>query len=278
MAYLYLGLDLGQSADYTALAVLEEQLWCGSEVDFDGFDTFIPDELRGGWVSPTRLTPRNAQRVMFINYHFGRPPHPPVHVRHLQRFELGTRYTEIVARVKRMRFTSPLRERADHVRLLIDKTGVGAAVVDGFKAAGIRPISVTIHGGADVTTEFALGGGPVVDGYRVPKRDLVAACQVLLQNGRLRIAEGLPLADTLKKELLNFRVKIDPKTAHDSYSHWREQDHDDLVLAVAMAAWLREFNNRELEKRNARQGGYRVRSANRDLGQFGREPQRYLGR
>ena len=29
------------------------------------------------------------------------------------------------------------------------------------------------------------------------------------------------------------RVKIDPKTAHDSYAAWRENQHDDLVFAVA---------------------------------------------
>ena len=38
-------------------------------------------------------------------------------------------------------------------------------------------------------------------------------------------------------ELLNFRRKIDLRTAHDSYEHWRESDHDDLVLATALACW-----------------------------------------
>jgi hypothetical protein len=36
----------------------------------------------------------------------------------------------------------------------------------------------------------------------------------------------------LVQELLNFRVKIDPLTAHDSYGCWREGGHDDLVLAL----------------------------------------------
>jgi hypothetical protein len=81
----------------------------------------------------------------------------------------------------------------------------------------------------------------------VPKRDLVTVTQVLLQNGRLRVAAGLPEAETLKRELLNFRVKIDPRTAHDSYEHWRESEHDDLVLAVSMAAWFRQYWNRHLD-------------------------------
>jgi hypothetical protein len=50
----------------------------------------------------------------------------------------------------------------------------------------------------------------------------------------------LPLAQTLVQELLTFRVTIDPKTAHDSYSAWREGLHDDLVLATALACWWGE--------------------------------------
>ena len=46
--------------------------------------------------------------------------------------------------------------------------------------------------------------------------------------------------------------------AHDSYEHWRESDHDDLVLAVACAAWFREYTNRKIEARNHKQGGYRL--------------------
>jgi hypothetical protein len=37
--------------------------------------------------------------------------------------------------------------------------------------------------------------------------------------------------------MLNFKRKINLKTAHDSYEHWRETDHDDLVLATALACW-----------------------------------------
>ncbi len=63
---------------------------------------------------------------------------------------------------------------------------------------------------------------------------------VLMQNGQLKIAEGLRLKDVLVKELLAFRVKINISTAHDSYEAWREGDHDDLVLALALACWAGE--------------------------------------
>ncbi len=78
------------------------------------------------------------------------------------------------------------------------------------------------------------------DDYRVPKRDLVSTLQVLFQAGRLKVAGDLPEARTLTEELLNFKVTINAKTAHDSYESWREGIHDDLVLAVALACWHAE--------------------------------------
>ena len=41
----------------------------------------------------------------------------------------------------------------------------------------------------------------------------------------------------LKEELLNFKMKINVATGHDSYEAWREGEHDDLVLAAALAVW-----------------------------------------
>ena len=93
-------------------------------------------------------------------------------------------------------------------------------------------ISVTITGGENVTRER--------QEYRVPKRDLASTLQVLLQNGRLKFADGLPLLDVLLSELQNFKVKINTRTGHDSYEHWRESDHDDLVLSLALACWYGE--------------------------------------
>ena len=267
MFHYYIGLDLGQSADYTALCVLEEPVWVGPEADWDYFRVFLPEGVEEGWVSPARLGPRAARNALAVNYHYGRPPHPPLSVRHLERYELGTRYTEIVGSVKRLLTSPPIRQRLRYTALLVDKTGVGAAVVDSFWHAGVRPLSVTIHGGSAVTPE-----PPPAHGFRVPKRDLVAAVQTLLQNGRLKIAESLELAPTLKKELLNFRVKVDPKTAHDSYEHWRESDHDDLVLSTALACWYREHMNAGLERRNARQGGFRDLRSHHYPGEFARRP------
>ncbi len=100
---------------------------------------------------------------------------------------------------------------------------------------------ITITGGDSVTK--AEDGG-----LRVPKRDLASAPLVLMQNGQLKIAQEMALAETLRKEPLNSKVKINIATAHDSYEAWREGEHDDLVLSVALSCWAGE---RYVKPRNA---------------------------
>jgi hypothetical protein len=65
---------------------------------------------------------------------------------------------------------------------------------------------------------------------------------IALDGRRLVIPTVLPLAETLVAELDAFRVR---KTAlgADTFgatSEWRENAHDDLVLAVALAVWAGE--------------------------------------
>ena len=67
---------------------------------------------------------------------------------------------------------------------------------------------------------------------------------MLLQTKRLKIASALPLADVLVREMSNFRVKM-TTLGSEQFEAWRERDHDDLVLAVAMAAWMGELISRQ---------------------------------
>jgi hypothetical protein len=183
MSSFYAGLDLGQAADYTALAVVEAV------------------EAVGG--APVGC-----------------------HVRHLERYPLGTTYPTIVEDVARKIAT--LRKMGDCM-LTLDHTGCGRPVFDLFARAGLSPIGVTITAGDKVERDGRV--------WRVPKRDLVSTLTVAFQTQRLKVAAELPAAKTFTDELENFKVKIDPKTAHDSYGAWREGAHDDLVLAVALACW-----------------------------------------
>jgi hypothetical protein len=233
----HLGLDLGQSADYTALAVVEEPVWVHPDWELP---LAAP---ASGWLSPADLTPLQVQQARANAFYFGRPPQPRLAVRHLERFKLGTPYPAIVERVGRLLATPPLDRGT---ALVVDATGVGAPVVDLFRHAGLRPIAVTITGGHEVVADRAQA--------HVPKRELISTVQALLQSGRLKIAEGLPEAATLVRELLAYQVKVSA-AGRDTYGAWREGQHDDLVLALALAGWYRQFFNAHLDAANAPAAG-----------------------
>lgn len=193
-----LGLDLGQAQDPTALAIAER------------IETKQSLRFEGGLLVP----PTSSAAP------------PEIHVRHLERIKLGTPYPAIVDYVGGLLRRPPL---AGNVELVVDATGVGRPVVDMFLAVGIELTAVTITSGNTASHDGA-------NNWRVPKRDLVVGMQVLLQEKRLRLAAALPERETLVRELLAFKVKIDAVTAHDSYNA-REGAHDDLVLAAALACW-----------------------------------------
>jgi hypothetical protein len=157
---------------------------------------------------------------------FEGPPFERLDIRHVERFPLGTKYAQICQMVWDRVQAAP---RPNY--LAIDQTGVGNGVIEIF--GGINPVGVTFTSG-----KAAQQTGPT--SWNVPKRDLVARVVVAVQNGVLRIAKTLPHADLLIRELLNFRAKIS-LAGNDSYEAWRERDHDDLVFAVALAAWMAEW-------------------------------------
>jgi hypothetical protein len=231
----YLGLDLGQAMDYTALCILQEPVWIPSDEDRWRLNAPVV-----GWVPPDALAPMPLHRARTIEAHTGRPEKPVIAARHLERFPLHTPYPAIVERVVAILHTEPLAQRA--TALVVDQTGVGAPVIDLLRAADLGTaalIPVTITAGTTVTREH--------HEYGVPKRDLVSAVAVLLESRRLQIAETLPEARTLVKELSGFQRKI-TRLGNDTYEAWREGQHDDLVLAVALAGWFREWWNHHLDQ------------------------------
>ena len=209
--------DLGQQRDYTAIAVVER-----------GYVPAGPLYNAHYWYKGRQIF--SAREPVSLEYR----------VRHLERPALGTSYVKVVERI--LELLESLGDR--ELVLAVDTTGVGRPVADMLKArlkewlgknrqTEITTGWITITGGDSVTK--AEGGG-----IRVPKRDLASAPLVLVQNKQLKIAQDMPLAETLRKEFLNFKVKINIATGHDSYEAWREGDHDGLVLAVAKACWCGE--------------------------------------
>ena len=73
-------------------------------------------------------------------------------------------------------------------------------------------------------------------GYRtVPKRDLISNLELMFERGELRTADQLPNRARLVEELMNMKSK--PTKAGNEVMGAEGKHHDDLVLAVALAAW-----------------------------------------
>ena len=147
--------------------------------------------------------------------------------RHLERLPLGQDYPTIVEHVRRL-VSSP--ELGHRTTLIVDATGVGRPVVDLLRRAHLpcRLMPVTITAGDRETADSGT--------WRVPKRDLITGLLVLLQREEIDICGHLPESETLVKELGNIRIKVS-LGGQDTYGAWREGEHDDLVLAAALACW-----------------------------------------
>lgn len=187
-----LGLDLGQASDPSALTVTEKE------------------------------TP-------YVSARHGREHGDPSYaVVHIDRFDLGTPYPEVVRRTAAVQ-RAP--ETGEDPSLVMDATGVGAPVVDDFKEEGLDPVEIIFTSGDSVTSEGKT--------YKVPKADLATTVQVLLQTGRLAIAEDLDHAGQLVREMKQFRVKV-TDAGHTRFEHAAESDSDDVLLSLACALWYGE--------------------------------------
>jgi hypothetical protein len=184
----YLGLDLGQRHDPTAIAVVERM------------------ELA-----------RVYQHSKFLS----------LRLRHVERVPLGTPYPAVVERIRRLVHSSQL---VNNCALAVDATGVGAPVVDMLRAArlgcDIAPVNITSG------DQQRRSGSQ----YYLPKRDLLAAVQVVLDRGELKLARGLKELGTLIRELTDVRSVLQ-SSGRTRLGADGCGEHDDLVIALALACW-----------------------------------------
>jgi hypothetical protein len=157
-------------------------------------------------------------------------------VRHLQRWQMVD-YPAVAEQLRPLLTALPSKPV-----LVADETGVGLGVLQILRRArlpvsGLRGVTITAGHQTNVRPD---------GGFNVPKKELVAAAQSALQGRQLAIAPALGEAKTLRKELQTFKTKINVKSATESFEAWREGDHDDLVLAVALAVWFGESAQRAL--------------------------------
>lgn len=201
---LFVGLDIGQAADPSALVVLEKD-----DRLLEGADPFMSQAVG----------------------HYS--------IRHLQRWPLGTLYNKVTSDVVRLMNRPPLCPSPPHdprgATLVVDNTGVGRPIVEDLRHAlpGRSIVAVTISGG------MMLKPHKVPGGWTVPKKDLAGVIQLCFGQNRLKAVKSKAM-DQLVKELRTFTIKVKASTGNESYESLTAKDHDDVVLALAMPLWLAE--------------------------------------
>lgn len=194
----FVGVDLGQSTDPTAISVMNHRV-----MPLDAWD--LNDKTQ------TRKQKRTTQ----------------FDVRHLERLPLGMSYPQQIQRVTNLLARPPLNVLKP--KLVIDETGVGRPVGDMFDAAGLWPNRITITAGLEATQHGA-------NTWHVPKGLLISNLEAHSHSGELRIAAAANDAAALKEELKDFKRKIS-EAGRTTYAA-RVGAHDDLVLSVAITLWM----------------------------------------
>jgi hypothetical protein len=156
---------------------------------------------------------------------------PVYEIVHTQRFPLATPYTTVIARIVEPLGRPPL---LGSTSVAVDATGVGAAVLEQLTPrlpAGTRCHPIVITSGSTVSRNGAT--------TTVPKENLITTIQLLFEHHRIRIAEHTVATGELIDELSNYTISLSA-AGRVTYRPGQTSGHDDLVLALALAAWTAE--------------------------------------
>ena len=225
----WMGLDVGQAADPSAVAVLKRVL----EPDGEAFraETRVnADPVFGGTKKVAVM--RQPVRCVYHVVHLDRPP---------LRTPLPKIAEGVVDRLKRLAPTHPIYEQRHTVGLTVDATGVGRGVVDMIyreiqaldpkRDPRVSLIPANITGGSQSRRDE-------YKWWNIPKKELIFTGGVApLQDGRIKWSRRIRERDTLEKELLNYRLNVNIATGNMTFEPWREGEHDDLLFAVCLAGW-----------------------------------------
>lgn len=214
----FVGCDLGQASDHTALAIVERIRNPNPEHD------------------PELAAYARMQRKPGFKYAVPQWLADDYHVLALHRFQLGILYPSIRRTLQKV-VDSP--QMANHrVALAIDGSGPGRSMVDELRAGaeGSRLEGVDLFVPVTITTGNSEGRGNM--GYtNVARNILVGEAKKLLGWGRLKLSPDLPHARLFEGELRSFRPR-QTHTGNVVFEAQREGDHDDIIFAVSLALWV----------------------------------------
>ncbi len=177
--HYYIGVDLGQKRNHTALAILEKRWRQGTIEEFVA----------------------SAARQYYGEYRYT--------VVKLERLDLGTRYADVVDWVEEevQKIYWPC-----HRTLLVDATGVGSAVVE-----QMRMVRGLVTSGKLVGVQITGGNSPGYKngeyGVTVSRMEVMSRLQAAVEGRKFVVAEGCKEAATLRRELRTLQAEGKPEGA-----------------------------------------------------------------
>jgi hypothetical protein len=192
----YVGLDIGQSVDPSAVCALHHIV--------TPLDTWTPNAKTKTW--------RQDSVERFL-------------VRHLARLPLQMPYPEQVEHVANLLARDPL----NRAEFALDFTGVGRPCADLFVRAGLRPMCVLITAGSEVTN-------PEPDIWHVPKQTLISGLETRLHTEELQFAATLTESQALENELQNFARRVSDTGRVTWSARSGEHDDLILSVSIALFA------------------------------------------
>lgn len=195
----FVGWDIGQSIDPSAVAVLNHRVVPLMEWDTD------------------------HEAMVFKQKHTEH-----FDILHLERLALGTPYPLQIQHVANLMGREPLSSA--RAQLVIDFTGVGRPVFDMCQRAGLKPHGVLITAGNEVTSDGTI--------YHVPKQTLISQLEARLHSGELKIASNIADAGALKDEFQDFARKVSESGRVTFNARSGSHDDLVLSLAIALFAAL----------------------------------------
>lgn len=202
-----IGADLGQKHDPTAIVVCE---------------------------ATTRPTGRMRRGARYSDGSFDEHPETEnvFEARHLERLPLGTSYLDVAARIAEVARGVLARGGPVYATLIVDATNNGSTADDLRQRLRGVPVRMTA---AVFTYGGKLNGRIGAREVTVGKAFLVNRLQVLIETGRLRLPPNHAEAGAMARELADYEIKVDERTAADTYGAFRVGTHDDLVTALGLA-------------------------------------------
>ncbi len=205
----YVGVDLGQRQDYTAITVI------------DAYPVRRVLRRGGG---------KRIQTTLLYQ------------VRRIDRYR-EVPFPDIVERIVDITMSRGEATGKD-VNLCVDVVGMGMPVRDYIlksfkdrndaadgKGVGLIPGWIYTTSGGNVTE----ANGQV----NTPRKLLVSSTDLAMQDGRVEVAR-MRQRDDLYSEMRTLTLKQNAQTGHETYEHYRESDKDDIITSVMLCVFAAE--------------------------------------